>query len=177
MTQAPTVGTYLALFFMCLWASGYSDMAASKSPFERMKRLVNPLQTTSAVRLFPSPPLSASKLKKDQIKFFFKNNAIIEPSAKIYWYLKLSALIKKNIIKPTQNLLKLDLLSASNLFQLKSYLHFQIINDHTMRTWTDLISPKTLPSLSVAKTMELSGPPTTSTWPWLTMYISLPTSP
>lgn len=41
----------------------------------------------------------------------------------------------------------------------------------------DLISPKTLPSLSVARTMELSGPPTTSTWPWLTMYISLPTSP
>lgn len=53
------------------------------------------------------------------------------------------------------------------------YLHFpkkQIIKP-------DLISPKTLPSLSVAKTMELSGPPTTSTWPWLTMYISLPTSP
>lgn len=71
MTQAPTVGTYLALFFMCLWASGYSDMAASKSPFERMKRLVNPLQTTSAVRLLPSPPLSASKLKKDQIELIY----------------------------------------------------------------------------------------------------------
>lgn len=72
ITLAPTVGTYLALFFMCLWASGYSDMAASKSPFERMKRLVNPLQTTSAVRLLPSPPLNASKLKRININIHKK---------------------------------------------------------------------------------------------------------
>lgn len=119
MTQAPTVGTYLALFFMCLWASGYSDMAASKSPFERMKRLVNPLQTTSAVRLFPSPPLSASKLKKDQIKFFFKNNAIIEPSAKIYWYLKLSALIKKKHYQTNSKFIKTWLTISKQFISIK----------------------------------------------------------
>lgn len=110
-------------------------------------------------------------------------------SAKIYWYLKLSALIKKKkLYQANSKLIKTWLttciskqfisinISFDTLIY-KSYLHFQIINVHTMQTWTDLISPKTLPSLSVAKTMELSGPPTTSTWPWLTMYISLPTSP
>jgi len=40
-----------------------------------------------------------------------------------------------------------------------------------------LISPKTLPSWSVAKTRLLFGPPTTSTCPTITMYISVPTSP
>ena len=50
-------------------------------------------------------------------------------------------------------------------------------SQENVRENTDLISPKTLPSWSVAKTTLLLGPPTTSTRPVITMYISRPTSP
>lgn len=48
----------------------------------------------------------------------------------------------------------------------------------TQQPETDyLISPNTLPSFNVTNTIELFGPPTTSTIPLFTIYISLPTSP
>lgn len=40
-----------------------------------------------------------------------------------------------------------------------------------------LISPKTLPCFNSANTFSLCSPPTTSSTPWFTMYISFPTSP
>ncbi len=47
---------------------------------------------------------------------------------------------------------------------------------HACTPGTHLISPKTAPAPNSASTW-LSVPPITCTWPWFTMYISLPISP
>lgn len=77
-------------------------------------------------------------------------------------------------LEPNEKKLKTNLIRIIPDDETQSIM---LINDENGSSKLYLISPKTLPSCSVAKTILLFGPPTTSTCPIITMYISVPTSP